>query len=81
MEEKIEKLKQAKVKLEDAQRKEIVLKTKIENVTDQLEKLGHSAISAKKAISELDKTIAKLEDQLDTRITDFEEEYKELFEE
>jgi|GEM_PF-6387646 len=81
MEDKIAKLKQAKKKLEESQHKEIVLKTKIEQVIEQLDDLGHTVVSAKKAIKEFDKSVQELEEELEEKITEFENNYGEFFEE
>ena len=79
MNDLMERLKVAKVKLEGAEKEKIVIETKIEGLQTDLENLGYDTVSgAEKAMMAMEEEIATLEDTLGEMINDFESKYHRL---
>lgn len=77
----IEKLGEAKTKLEAAEKEKIVIETQITGLLEQLEKLGFKDVAdAKKELESMEEDISTLEDTLGEMLHDFEHRYATLLE-
>jgi len=79
MDAHIARLREAKKKLEAAEKEKIVLDTKLEGLLDRLRDLGFRSVEATvEAVEKMESEINKLEDTLGALIDDFETEYSTL---
>lgn len=81
MQEKIDKLKEMKGKIEAAKKRRSHIQGKLESSYESLSKLGYDSLEdAKKGLDELIKKMEEGEDALEIKIEDFEAKYAEHIE-
>jgi chromosome segregation ATPase len=81
MQDLVERIRKAKVKVDSAEKEKIVIETKIGGLREELEKLGYKDVrDATKAIDTMEEEISTLEDTLGELLHDFESKYATLLE-